>query len=264
MKRLTHAGVDFSCRQDDLLHISTNHATIAVRIVGDGKKPVLLIHGLGLTHRTWMPAARILAGHGMTAVALDLSTHGQSVHKGTVAGIDCHADDVIGIADYFGFEQFIIVGHSYGGRIAQRVTEKNRSRISAMGLVSTWHGPLPDPIQKRVRLFFKIVMAIAPKMRAVPSRLMPEYMFEFIHSPNLSSFQDFNACVGERAASVPVQKPRVAVLHASHDYTIPCELGKKAAEIWGGSFREIKGFLHHVPYARPELTANWILESLVS
>jgi 3-oxoadipate enol-lactonase len=51
--------------------------------------------------------------------------------------MDVMADDMIGIADALGWDDFVLLGHSMGGMVAQRIVARYASRISALVLMDT-------------------------------------------------------------------------------------------------------------------------------
>jgi haloacetate dehalogenase len=100
--------------------------TIEITGVKGGAGPgLLLLHGYPQTHAIWHRVAPGLAEH-FTVVAPDLRGYGDSSKS---AGDPDHATyskrtmalDQIALMRAFGFEQFFVVGHDRGGRVAHRL-----------------------------------------------------------------------------------------------------------------------------------------------
>lgn len=86
---------------------------IPVRVLGAGP-PVVLVHGLGCSHRVWMPVARRLARRHRV-LAWDARGHGQCVTPPgrpitlPRLGLDLHQ-----MIEHFALERPVLVGHSMG------------------------------------------------------------------------------------------------------------------------------------------------------
>ena len=97
--------------------------------------PVLLLHGLNDSHRTWreiwprMPGRRILM--------LDLPGHGMSSRPDAPYTLDWNATQVARWIERLDLRDLDVVGHSYGGGVAQWLLLKCRSRIRRLALVSS-------------------------------------------------------------------------------------------------------------------------------
>jgi proline iminopeptidase len=119
-----------------------NGTSIHYELDGRGPSCLVLHGGLGLDHvlyrRTLAPLAERLRlvhldhrGNGRSAaVALDTVT------------MQRLADDATALADRLGLERFSVLGHSYGGFIAQELALRHGSRLEGLILVATTPGQL--------------------------------------------------------------------------------------------------------------------------
>lgn len=83
----------------------------------DGQ-PVILLHGLAYTARTWDFMAPELAKKGWSPLAPDLRGHGLSDKPEGEYGFGVHVRDLAVFIDTTGAENPILVGHSWGGMVA--------------------------------------------------------------------------------------------------------------------------------------------------
>ncbi len=85
-----------------------------------GRGPALvLIHGIGCDHRTWLPVLRPLSRH-FTVIAPDLLGHGQSDAPRADYSVGGYANGVRDLLALNGISSATIVGHSLGGGIAMQ------------------------------------------------------------------------------------------------------------------------------------------------
>jgi pimeloyl-ACP methyl ester carboxylesterase len=96
--------------------------------------PVIAIHGITSTSRTWLAIARAL-GDRASLIALDLRGRGRSNALPPPFGIDVHVRDVIAVLDHFGLDRAVIAGHSLGAYIAARLATLHPDRVESLVLV---------------------------------------------------------------------------------------------------------------------------------
>jgi pimeloyl-ACP methyl ester carboxylesterase len=102
---------------------------------GTGEPPILLLHGGGLTAHTWDLVCLQLRPR-YRCVAPDLRGHGDSSWSSAVDyRLDAYRADVEGLVDYFGFDQFVLVGMSLGGATAIHYAGKHAAQLAALVLV---------------------------------------------------------------------------------------------------------------------------------
>lgn len=109
------------------------------REVGQGR-PLVLVHGFELDHRSMLPLDAALAGSSWRRIYLDLPWAERAV-PGSVAGAQDVADGVVNeLRQRLGDEPFAIIGHSFGGMIARHVAHTMRSQVlglATLGAVFT-------------------------------------------------------------------------------------------------------------------------------
>lgn len=100
---------------------------------GEGKPPLVLLHGLLGSSRNWMAAGRDLAER-YRVFALDLRNHGRSPHTGE-HNYQAMVEDVLGWLDRAGLERVYLLGHSMGGKTAMRMACRHPERVKALVVV---------------------------------------------------------------------------------------------------------------------------------
>ena len=135
---------------------------------GAGADPVIAIHGITATSRSWLAVAEALDGRA-ELVAPDLRGRGASRAVGPPFGLDTHADDVVALLDRLGLARAVIAGHSLGAFVACRLAVTHPERVSRLVLVD---GGLPLPGAAEVT---DPEAAIAASLGPVVARLDTEY-----------------------------------------------------------------------------------------
>lgn len=100
--------------------------------------PVLLLHGLGGTRRSWDRVAPSL--RPLPVLALDARGHGDSA-SGRGYSLAACADDAAVALDALGLSRVLVVGHSWGGAIAVTLAARHPERI--LGVVALDGGFTP-------------------------------------------------------------------------------------------------------------------------
>lgn len=112
--------------------IETNDVTLHTLVGGSGP-PVLLLHGAPQSHLAWAQVAVDLA-KDYTVVTPDLRGYGWSSKPD---GGENHANyskrvmaqDNVNVMSMLGFDNFALVGHDRGGRVARRMTLDHPQRV---------------------------------------------------------------------------------------------------------------------------------------
>jgi 3-oxoadipate enol-lactonase len=99
--------------------------------------PLLMLHALACTAGlTWFTAYSALAERH-PLVMFDQRWHGRGIRAGRRFRIEDLADDAVAVADELGIDQFIPVGYSLGGAVAQMIWKRHPERVSGLVLAAT-------------------------------------------------------------------------------------------------------------------------------
>ncbi|AND15926.1 non-ribosomal peptide synthetase [Rathayibacter tritici] len=119
---------------------SADGEVIPFDVVGSAPTTVVLVHGLGCRSTFWGETIAALRDEH-TVVTLDLAGHGPAAGSASRKrwSVDAFADDVIAVLDRIGAERVVLVGHSLGGPVSQRVAERDHARVVAVIGVEAFH-----------------------------------------------------------------------------------------------------------------------------
>ncbi|MES2617314.1 MAG: alpha/beta fold hydrolase [Bacteroidota bacterium] len=100
---------------------------------GTTGKPLFILHGIFGMLDNWHNIAKQLSEQ-YTVYTIDARNHGQSPHSDEMS-YQLMAEDVIEMADDLGIDQFILMGHSMGGKTALWIANQFGNRIDQLILV---------------------------------------------------------------------------------------------------------------------------------
>jgi pimeloyl-ACP methyl ester carboxylesterase len=114
------------------LGIMTARQTLPYRCHGDGPQRVVAIHGWFGDQHTFDALLPFLDGSALTVALPDLRGYGEAIEFAGEFTIDEAAHDVLDLAEQLGWPTFSLVGHSMGGKIAQRIIALAPDKVDRM------------------------------------------------------------------------------------------------------------------------------------
>lgn len=152
---------------------------------GQGQ-PLVLLHGLTDSHRTWRKVAERLAAR-RRVLMLDLPGHGLSGRPDASYELDWHARAVASWLDALGLEDVDLVGHSFGAGVAQQLLLHRGGAIRRLGLVSAGGLGREVPVGLRLLSMPWLEPLIQPFM-GIGTRLALAGEFARVFDPRDKSF----------------------------------------------------------------------------
>ncbi len=222
-----------------------NGTELWVETTGAGPAVVLLHGGLGLDHTYFRPTFDQLADQA-TVVYYDHRGNGRSARLEGEAGLtfDDLVADVVGVLDALGLEQATLIGHSYGGFVAQEVAVAHQDRLRGLVLMNTVpafdYAPAPSGTDEQLAAFGRMFTEPAAddaEFGHLWSTIWPLYFHRWdadeaarVHAGTHYSASGWNASAGLLATFNTVESlPRVNVptwcLTGAHDFITPPEPG---------------------------------------
>ncbi|MFE8644546.1 alpha/beta fold hydrolase [Sphingomonas sp. NCPPB 2930] len=104
--------------------------------LGQGR-PVVLIHGWPLSHKSWEYQLAELPKHGLRVIAYDRRGFGESSKPWSGYDYDTLADDLHALLEHLDVKDAVLVGFSMGGgEVARYIGRHGQSRVGAVVLMS--------------------------------------------------------------------------------------------------------------------------------
>jgi pimeloyl-ACP methyl ester carboxylesterase len=102
------------------------------KLVGNGPAKVVVVHGWFWDHRVFTPMVEALDPDRHAYAFVDIRGYGNSRDMAGAYSIGEVAADAIALADQLGWDEFHIVGHSMGGKAAQKVAMDAGARVKTV------------------------------------------------------------------------------------------------------------------------------------
>ena len=250
-------------------------------------EPLILLHGLGDSHRTWRRLAPLLAPRYRVLLP-DLAGHGLSGRPDAPYTLDWHVEVVAEWMDRIGVTRAHLCGHSYGGGVAQWLLLKHRDRVDRLALVS------PGGLGREVTAGLRFVSlplpeaVFSPTAMALGTRLVVRLDASELGHPEPSEIETMARMNGlpgsgrafrrsvrgvinvlgqavqtcRQAAEAP-SLPPIALFWGERDRVIPVEHGRVAVERYRGATLTVyPGCGHYAHLQEPALLARDLLEFL--
>jgi pimeloyl-ACP methyl ester carboxylesterase len=115
---------------------------------GRGPATVIYLHGMGGHGRLWGGLWQELGLRHYRHVALDCRGHGRSHREACTFTNRRLARDVLNLADALGIERFVVVGHSFGGKVALQLAALAPGRVHGLALLGAV-GPGKVPLERK-------------------------------------------------------------------------------------------------------------------
>lgn len=236
--------------------------------------PVVLLHGLNNSCLSWSRVAPLLAMNRRVLMP-DLPGHGQSERPDAGYELDWYARIIARWLETVGIEQADIVGHSFGGGVAQMLLLECPKRVRRLVLVAP--GGLGKGVGWWLRLasFSRVVEYLGQPFMALGTRLALRGAREGVTRKDVAELSRFNSQAGSARAFArsvrdvinwrgqrrnffqrvnEIEKlPAILVLWGDRDALIPIEQGSAFAALLEGTvFTIFQGSGHFLHNERPE------------
>jgi 3-oxoadipate enol-lactonase len=247
---------------------------------GPPDAPVLmLIHGVTFTAElNWGKVFAPLARH-FRVVAMDLRGHGDGIRVGWRFKLEDCADDVAALADVLAVDNFIAVGYSMGGMVAQLVYRRHSPMVSGLVLCATARNVLGSPAEKLAALALPSAAAAVwwnPLLKPVSAEILGRALLGPVDDPATATWaraQLRRTPLGTALSAVQavceftshswinqVDVP-AAVVVTTGDHIVPASRQRKlAGAIPGASIHEVNAD-HAVCITAPQVFAQVLLQA---
>jgi pimeloyl-ACP methyl ester carboxylesterase len=115
------------------LEVTTMNAVPAPHeLHGSGPRRVIALHGWFGDRTSYRPLMRWIDAESFTYALMDQRGYGDSRDAAGAFTVEEIAGDALALADSLGWEDFAVIGHSMGGKVAQRLVADAPGRVAAL------------------------------------------------------------------------------------------------------------------------------------
>ncbi len=171
---------------------------------------LLLLHGLGCDHTTWLPVIATLARR-YTVIAPDLLGHGQSDKPRADYSVGGYANGMRDLLTVLGIDKVTVVGHSFGGGVAMQFAYQFPERTERMILVAP--GGIGREVTPAIRAISLPGFQLAMGLATVPGVLQAAKLgLRALAASGVSHARDLDE-VAEIVQHLSDRKARAAITH---------------------------------------------------
>jgi 3-oxoadipate enol-lactonase len=116
--------------------LKVNGGTLAYSEAGEGKMPVIFIHGFPFNKTSWQPQFEAMSKH-RRVIAFDQRGYGESERRAERMSIDLLATDLIQLMDALKIDRAIGCGLSMGGYVLMNAVSRFPERFAGIVLADT-------------------------------------------------------------------------------------------------------------------------------
>jgi 3-oxoadipate enol-lactonase len=250
------------------LKIHAGNADLHVNKSGQGEPALVFLHYWGGSTRTWQRVMQLLSDK-FRCIAYDHRGWGESDAPADGYSLTQLADDAEAIIHQLGLRDFVFVGHSMGGKVAQLLASRCLEGLKALVLVAP-APPTPQQIPEEAHqiqihaydhrqnvegsIAFLTASGLPPELheQVVEDSLRGSTAAKYFW-PNVGAYEDISARL--QYISVPT-----LVIAGEHDRQDPVEQHKREviARIPGSALEIVQNSGHLLPLEAPQAVADAI------
>ena len=216
--------------------------------------PVVLVPGIGVSGRYFVPLARRLVRHAPT-LAIDLAGAGRSGRPPHAESVPQLADFLAAWLDAVGIERATFVGNSMGCQVLVDLAARRPERVDRLVLVS----PTVDP---RARTGPQALVRLAGDLPHEPLSLVPILVLDYVRFGVVRFVQTGLYALRDRPEDkLPLIQAPTLVVRGDLDPLVPERWGEEVRDLLPhGRLAVLEGEPHACHYSAPDRVAALVLE----
>ena len=227
--------------------------------IGAGlRTPFVLVHGLGLSSRYFVPLGRRLAALGHRVLAPDLPGFGRTApvvgaERPVGPDVRSQAEHLVAWMDAAGVERAVLFGNSVGVQVALEVAARFPDRVERLVL----EGPTPDPAYRSpVEQYARVLR----NMLFEPPSLNSVYQADYASARGVRVFAQLARTVDDPIEDrLPLVQAPVLVVRGRHDQTLSQQWAERVtAMLPDGRLVVVEGAAHNVHHSAPHIAARLV------
>ena len=208
--------------------------------------PVVLVHGLGISSRYMMPAARCLAPYG-PVYAPDLPGFGRSARPPKAWAVPDLAAFLAAWAETLSIDRAVWLGNSFGCQILVELALRHEKRVAGLLL----QGMTPDAVHRSA---LRHVACLALDAFLEPPSLVFLAAGDYLRAGISRCWRTFRHLMADPIEDkLPHVRVPAIVVRGARDPIVSAQWAERAASLMPqGSLVIVQGAAHAVNYSHPE------------
>ena len=252
--------------------ISIENLEVNYKIAGEGF-PFLILHGWGGSSNSWVNVQKILANQGYKIIVPDLPGFGKTSSPETPWGVKDYTNFVLGFVDKLDLKRIILLGHSFGGRMAIKFSHLYPEKVESLVLCASAGVKIPPTFLQKV--IYIVARAgnflFSPKLLRRLKDVARNFFYTIIRQRDYKRAkgtmrETFKKIVADDLVlDLPEIKARTLIVWGEKDRAVPTEAAHLIKEKVPNSVLElIPGVTHTPNLEAPEKLSAVILNFLKS
>lgn len=241
------------------------------RYLKKGKTCGVFLHGWGGDSKAWQFMERPMLDSGYSFLSIDLPGHGLSVRPTKFITMKDYAKDVVDILSKERINQVVLIGHCFGGMVAQEIAIRYPRKVKELILVNTdykmpaWinYGDLIFPLFKIIRTKPKYIHRDFTKYRGSVDIDLRRLLDDISHAGTYSYFIIYQGLKNwNRETAIKTVYLPALIIGGEHDIIFPIKRQKQLAKNLPRAKLVFLNTNHLAPVNAPEELKNQILQRL--
>lgn len=238
-----------------------NKAPLNYIEIGNGEMTLVFLHFFGGSANSWLELIELLKPN-FKCIAIDLRGFGNSPAPEKVLSVNDSAEDVIKLIQGLNLKNYILIGHSMGGKIALAIAAKSFPGLKSLILVAP-SPPTPEPTTedktKEMVETFGDRAAVKKLIKKITAKQLPDNLLAPTINDHLKINRIawdgwiLNASQEDISYLMPQIKIPIKVISGDKDPNFSTDFLKETFSKYANSitFEEIKGTGHLIPIEVP-------------
>ncbi|MGA2417817.1 MAG: alpha/beta hydrolase [Candidatus Staskawiczbacteria bacterium] len=248
------------------MEVTINGIKTNYQVFGEGK-PFLILHGWGSASDRWIKEAEIISVKGFQVIIPDLPGFGASDKLTRPWTINDYVKWFEEFVKNLNIENFYLLGYSFGGALAAKISVKYPQRVQKLFLVAaalvrkkTTQKNLSAKISKFIKLFY-FLPYYGFFRKAVYKFIIRKS--DYVYTEGIMTQTYLNAISDDISFNLPFIKVPTIIIWGDKDQSVPVENAYFANEkIKNSKLVIIPGADHLIHKQLPEVLAGKILENI--
>jgi pimeloyl-ACP methyl ester carboxylesterase len=222
--------------------------------------PIIILHGWNLSGEKFSPLSDLLKLHKYPVFSPDLPGFGNNYELKKTLTLDDYVKFLQLYISKLGCEKVILIGHSFGGRVAIKYSVKNPEKVTLLFLTGV---PGLPPVRKMKVMFFLIISKVGKYIFKFPllspfEAIFRKYLYkgaragDYYKASGLLKKTFLNVINEDLIGYMKKLTVKTVLIWGKDDHTVSYKIAVKMSKLMTRSTLHVtEGENHRYPYSSP-------------